>query len=65
MTDEALKKDPLFFSGAVNDPRDPLVIDGCPLIRCQHIMDFIDVAIVPDGTPWTSIFSCVSCGAVM
>jgi len=55
MTDEALKKDPLFFSGSVNDPRDPLVIGACPLIRCQHIMDFIDVAIAPDGTPWTSM----------
>lgn len=55
ITANALEKKPVFFSGSINDVRDPLIIGSCSVIRCQHEFDFIDVVIAPDGTPWTSM----------
>ncbi|HYP23206.1 MAG TPA: sialidase family protein, partial [Actinomycetota bacterium] len=53
MTTNALAKDPLFYSGTVNAKNDPLYIGRCDFSnRCDPILDFIDVEIAPDGTPW-------------
>lgn len=54
-TVNALAKNPVFYSASINDPRDPLVIGECPILRCQQQFDFIDVVIGADGTPWTSM----------
>lgn len=45
----ALDKQPLFYSGLVNDPSEPLVRKECGPGRCWRVMDFIDVEIGPDG----------------
>lgn len=55
ITKNALANKPLFYSGSINDPSDPLIIGSCDIIICQHETDFIDVVIGPDGTPWTSM----------
>ena len=53
MTTNALADDPLFYSGTVNAKSDPLYIGRCDFSnRCSPILDFIDVEIAPDGTPW-------------
>jgi hypothetical protein len=53
MTTNALADDPLFYSGTVNAKSDPLYIGRCDFSnRCRPILDFIDVEIAPDGTPW-------------
>jgi hypothetical protein len=54
MTDDALAKRPVFYSGSINDPVDALIIGSCSA-RCQHQFDFIDIEISPDGTPFTSM----------
>lgn len=54
MTDNALAMRPVFFSGSINDPADPLIVGDCSS-RCQQQFDFIDVEIGPDGTPFTSM----------
>jgi hypothetical protein len=51
----ALSKSPLFFTTSINNPKDPLVIGECGILRCQQQYDFIDIVIGPDGTPWTSM----------
>lgn len=55
MTTDALAKDPIFYTTTVNDIKDPLVIGGCGIVRCQQIYDFIDLDIAPDGTPWVAL----------
>lgn len=45
----ALAKNPLFYTGVVNDKRDPLVRARCGPGRCYMVYDFIDVEIGPDG----------------
>ncbi|MCA1708207.1 MAG: hypothetical protein LC808_34990, partial [Actinobacteria bacterium] len=57
MTDEALDKKPLYFSGTVNDPNEPLSSGkGCGILRCDsRIFDFLDVVIGPNGVPYTSM----------
>ena len=45
----ALSKNPLFYTGTVNDPKDPLIRQQCGPGRCQAAYDFIDVEISPDG----------------
>ena len=53
MTTDALDDDPLFYSGTVNAQTDPLYIGRCDFSnRCSPILDFIDIEIAPDGTPW-------------
>lgn len=54
MTDDALSADPLFYSGTVNDPKDPLTRGDCGPRRCQDAVDFIDVLISPDGIPFAA-----------
>lgn len=49
ISDDALSKDPTFYTGIVNDPADPLVRGECGPGRCQMVFDFIDVEIGKDG----------------
>lgn len=49
-----LDREPLFYSGTVNHPSDPLSRRQCGPGRCKAVYDFIDVVISPDGTAWTS-----------
>lgn len=51
----ALGRDPLFYTSAVNPPRDPLVIGSCGILRCQQVYDFIDVVVDRRGNVWTSM----------
>lgn len=50
----ALASKPRFFTASVNDPSDPLIRGACSG-RCGAQFDFIDVAIGPDGRPYTSM----------
>ncbi len=53
MTTNALSKSPTFYSATVNDPGDPLYQGRCDFSnRCRPILDFIDIEIHPDGTPY-------------
>ncbi|MGH2734653.1 MAG: sialidase family protein [Actinomycetota bacterium] len=54
MTDDALDKAPVFYSGTMNHPRDPLSRGSCGVVRCHTLGDFFDVTIGPDGTPWVA-----------
>jgi hypothetical protein len=56
MSANALSRDPLFYTGSVNSPRDPLKRQNCGPGRCGNsILDFVDIVIGPDGTPWASL----------
>ncbi|MGH2747345.1 MAG: sialidase family protein, partial [Actinomycetota bacterium] len=53
---DALKKNPLFYTGSINHPKDPLKRQECGPGRCgTTVYDFIDVTIGPDGTAWTAM----------
>jgi hypothetical protein len=52
VTSDALAKDPVFYSGPVNDPSRPLERGACGPIRCQAGYDFLGVSIAPDGVAW-------------
>ena len=52
MTANALSNKPVFYSGTVNNKRDPIYRGKCGPGRCGAVFDFIDVEIAPDGTPW-------------
>jgi hypothetical protein len=55
MTANALAKDPVFYTGTINAPSDPLHRGGgCGDTRCHSLGDFFDVVIGPDGTPWAA-----------
>ena len=54
MSDNVFDKDPVFYSGTVNDPKDPLTRGDCGPRRCQDAVDFIDVVISPDGIPFAA-----------
>jgi photosystem II stability/assembly factor-like uncharacterized protein len=54
LSTNALASDPLFFASAVNDRDDPLVEGACGPRRCDRLLDFMDVVIATDGTPWAS-----------
>lgn len=55
MTADALAKDPVFYTGTMNAPSDPLHRGGgCGDTRCHSLGDFFDVTIGPDGTPWVA-----------
>jgi hypothetical protein len=47
-----LGSNPLFYSASVNDPKHALKSGDCGPGRCGRVLDFIDVEIAPDGTPW-------------
>ena len=55
MTDDALAKSPVLYSGTINDPKDPLATGACGPRRCYDALDFIDVVVGFDGTPWASL----------
>lgn len=52
MSANALGKNPLFLTGTVNNPKDPLIRQRCGPGRCQWAYDFIDVEIGNDGVPY-------------
>lgn len=53
MTTTALENEPIFFSASVNDKNDPFKRGLCGPARCgEEVLDFIDVVIGSDGTPW-------------
>lgn len=56
MTTDVLSRDPLFFSGSVNDRRDPIYRGHCDFFtgRCSPVLDFLDIEIGPDGTPYAT-----------
>ena len=54
MSDNVFDKNPTFYSGTVNDPKDPLTRGDCGPRRCQDAIDFIDVVISPDGIPFAA-----------
>lgn len=49
---DVLGKRPLFYTGTVNDPSEPLKINECGPGRCGRVLDFIDVEISPSGQAW-------------
>jgi hypothetical protein len=51
---DVLSSKPLFYSASVNDPKHPLKAKGCGPGRCGRVLDFIDVEIAPDGSPWAA-----------
>ncbi|MGH2756500.1 MAG: sialidase family protein [Actinomycetota bacterium] len=54
MTADALAPNPVFYTGTMNAPSDPLQIGECGGTRCHSLGDFFDVTIAPDGTPWVA-----------
>ena len=54
ISDDIFAADPVFYSGTVNDPKDPLTRGECGPRRCQDAVDFIDVVIGPDGIPFAA-----------
>jgi hypothetical protein len=48
----ALSSRPVFLTGTVNVPRDPLIRGECGPGRCQWAYDFIDVSVGPDGVAY-------------
>ncbi|MGH2697881.1 MAG: sialidase family protein [Actinomycetota bacterium] len=59
LSSDAHSSDPSFFSAAVNGRNDPLVEGTCGPRRCDWLLDFMDVIIGPDGTPWASFVDTV------
>lgn len=49
-----LGRNPTFFSATINDPKHALKVDDCGPGRCGRVLDFIDVEIAPDGSPWAA-----------
>lgn len=70
MTVEALAKNPTFYSATVNPTDDPLYQGRCDFSnRCSPILDFLDIEISPDGTPYGTfvdacLASCLTSGTV-
>lgn len=54
MTTDALATKPVFYTGTINAPSDPLHVGECGGLRCHTLGDFFDVTIAPDGTPWVA-----------
>lgn len=52
MSTNVLETNPLFLTGTINDPNDPLITKQCGPGRCGSVWDFIDVVIGPDGIPY-------------
>ena len=56
ITSNVFAKDPLFFSATANDPDDPIYRGRCDFnTRCGPLLDFMDIEIAPDGTPYTAM----------
>ena len=54
MTTKALGRRPLLYSASINSPADPLMKGACGPRRCYDALDFIDVVVGSDGTPWSA-----------
>lgn len=54
MATDALDRNPVFYSGPVNDTDDPFVKGRCGPGRCQAVWDFIDIEIGLDGQPYAA-----------
>lgn len=57
-----LGPNPVFYSASINDPKHALKANGCGPGRCGRVLDFIDVEIAPDGSPWAVYVD--ACGKV-
>ena len=56
ITSNVFAKDPLFFSATANDPDDPIYRGRCDFsTRCGPLLDFMDIEISPDGTPYAAM----------
>ena len=65
MSVDALDGDPVFYTGTVNHKSDPLIKGRCGPGRCPAVVDFIDAAIAPNGTPWAAfVDGCIGFCAV-
>ncbi len=51
---DVLTTHPTFYTATINAPANPLKVDGCGPGRCGRVLDFIDVEIAPDGSPWAA-----------
>ena len=61
ISDNVFDRKPVFYSGSINDPNDAVAQNACGPRRCYDALDFIDVNIGPDGTPWTSfVDNCIA-----
>ena len=61
MSADVFDKKPVFYSGPINDPGDAVAERECGPRRCYDALDFIDVVVGPDGTPWTSfVDNCIA-----
>ena len=61
VTANALDKSPIFYTGTVNNKKDPLIRDTCGPGRCRAVFDFIDVVVGPDGSAWGAfVDGCIS-----
>ena len=69
-TVDALGKNPTYYSTAINPISDPIYQGRCDFSnRCSPILDFIDIEISPDGTPYGAfvdacLIACKATGAV-
>lgn len=55
MSTNVFARNPVFYSGAINDSKNPLARGACGPRRCYDALDFIDVVVGFDGTPWASL----------
>ncbi len=60
MTANAWSRNPRFFSGIVNRKSEPLIEGSCGPRRCDWLLDFMDVVVGPDGTPWGTFVDTVT-----
>jgi hypothetical protein len=61
MSKDVFASSPVFYSGPINNPEDPLARGACGPRRCYDALDFIDVVVGFDGTPWASLTdNCIS-----
>ena len=69
-TVDAFGKNPTFYSATINPISDPLYQGRCDFSnRCSPILDFIDVEVSPDGTPYGAfvdacLVACKTSGSV-
>lgn len=59
ITVDGLSVQPLFLSSLVNSQKSPLVEGRCGPRRCDWLLDYMDVQIGPDGTPWATFVDTV------
>ena len=55
MTADLFSKNPVFYSGNVNNEVDPMALGACGPRRCYEAYDFIDVVVGFDGSPASDV----------